>query len=1576
MITDLFSRLKEQNIHIEVKDNNLDVKAPSGVLTKDIIDEIKAHKKELIDFISKYSSQEITVIQKVEKQSQYQLSSSQIRIWAMCQSEEGNVAYNSIGGYVFEGDLNIEYLNEALQKVIHRHESLRTVFRENEKGEVFQLIKEVEAFDIVVEQEDLRNDKNAEETLNKDVKRESLLPFDLSNGPMLKTKLYQLEDAKWVFVYTIHHIIIDAWSMKVFISEILEFYNALKENRAHNLAPLRIQYKDYANYESQLLSGETYEELKSYWLKEFEGEVPVLNMPSDKKRPVIQTFNGASLDKVFDEKLTIKIEKLIKQSGATMFMGLTAMMNALFYKFSGQEDFVIGTPITGREHTDLHNQIGYYGNTLAIRMQFAKEDSFFEVLNQVKKQVLGAYEHQMFPFATLVKELQLKRDLSRNPLFDVQVIYGENENGKDQERLEGLEVTSYEFEEKLKTSRFDIVFSFYKENNCLALNVQYNIDVFSEELVQQITDHIEVIMSSIINDPDQRIEHLEYINADHKKAAIEISKGRSLPYDKAKTILDLFADQVEKQPDAIAVVYQNTILTYRQLDEKSTQLANYLLNNYDLKENDLVGLMINNSEDVLVSILGIQKTGAAYVPIDPTYPKERIKHIVKDASPKVLLTQSDYLFELDYYDGGIFAVDVQMEMIAGESLEKKNKLTPNNLAYVIYTSGSTGTSKGVLIDHKNLMHSTVARLETYKNVESFLLLSSISFDSSIAGIFGTIASGGKLVITSKLGGTAVDTIADLIYAEKVTHILTVPSYYKLLIEEVGNKQNTLKAVIVAGEECSKSLVALHYDANYLKDCLLYNEYGPTEGTVWCSYYCYTSDKEFIPSIGKPIANTSMYILNQNSSELVPYGVTGEICIAGNGVSQGYLNKPSLTQEKFIDNPFEPGTKLYRTGDLGKKYEDGNIAFLGRKDNQIKIRGYRLELGEVENSILDFEKIQGAIVLYENETLQAYIQTENDIKKEDLKDYLKTRLPLHAIPNDFIFLSEFPLLPNGKVDKNQLTNEAINRNERKINYIAPTGNKEQTLVAVFEEVLGKENISMQDDFFALGGDSIKAIQIISRLKQKGYTLTVQDIMQQATIQDMAERAENAALIIDQSQLIGIVPLTPIQQYFFENTTKGTHHYNQSVLLQSSTSISAEALEQVFHKMILHHDALRAFFYKKDDKWIQEIKNEAIAFQVQECKYDQHNFAAQCEQYQSSFDLENGPLFQAVLFRGETSNYLLLIAHHLVIDGVSWRIILEDLQTLYTQFSNGENLELPLKTHSLQYWQEKQLQYANSKQLEEEEKYWKSIQQATSSKTLELPRDYAFEGINCYGDFETEMFQLSVELTENLLTKSNQAYKTTINDVLITALGNALEVVFDKNEFVLQLEGHGRENIEEGIDITRTVGWFTTIYPVYLSMKNKDNDIDRLIEVKETLHRIPNHGIGYGILKYIKNSTLNVLPDISFNYLGDFDSGRTDADSAIFQFSGLDKGKDIDASTERTGSIDITGILVQGKLQIMVSYNKNYFSNTTIREFKNIYNQKLESLIHHLSGTEEGHLTPVDLTFKGLSMESLEALANSI
>jgi amino acid adenylation domain-containing protein/non-ribosomal peptide synthase protein (TIGR01720 family) len=1573
MVSDLYVKLKALNIKATVAEGKLNLQAPKGALTPVLVEEIKLHKAELIQLIDQYRQKREVFdhIENVPLQDSYPLSSSQYRLWILSQFGEGNVAYNVPGVYFFEGDLDKSALEQALQTMITRHESLRTVFKERADGEVRQMVQHPKDMNFRITEQDLSHESDPVESLEALLREEAFKPFDLMTGPLFRISLFQLEKQKWVFSYVIHHITIDAWSMDIFIKELMQLYNAYSLGANDPLVPLRIQYKDYVAWQQEQLSSDSFGKHRDYWLQQLAGTLPVLDLQGDKSRPALQTYNGASFTHRIDPVVTREVKALINEQGGTLFIGLLAMVHALLYRYAGQRDIIIGTPVAGRVHADLEDQIGYYGNTLAIRTKFSGADSYLQVLNKAKQVVLEAFEHQVYPFDLLVEELQLQRDMSRNPLFDVQVIVGqENRMGK-QQSLGNIRVSEYKKE--LKTSRFDVVFNFAEDRDALLLQVQYNNDIYSKESIQRIVAHLQQLMRAVTDGPDVPIRALNILSSEDEHQLLVSFNEKQFAYNHEHTILDLFAMQVAKQPDAVAVFFENEKLTYRELEQKADQLAHYLLSHHQVQPEEPVGIMVDRSEKMVIGILGILKAGGAYVPIDPEYPTARKAYIVKDTAIKLLLTQTDYLYDINYYEGAVFAMDVQLETLEDCTGGPALRIHPDQLAYVIYTSGSTGQPKGVMIPHASLMHATSARLNVYEDVTAFLLLSSISFDSSVAGIFGTLCSGGILAVTRKADVADISSVAAFIAEHEISHLLTVPSYYKLLLAELERKANKLKQVIVAGEVCPISLVEHHFASTTLQHCDFFNEYGPTECAVWSTFYKYDRRKEPVATIGRPIANAQVYILDQDGN-LAPVGVTGELFIGGGGLARGYLNQPALTSEKFVPHPFKKGALLYKTGDMGKWLPDGNIAFLGRKDDQVKINGYRIEPGEVEAALLKHPDVDEVIVMAKelgaaNLELVAYLSGAATLDSGVLQAHLNKFLPLYAVPSHFVQLKQLPRTPNGKVNKEALPHPAGAAMKTGVSYVAASLEMERELVSVLEEVFRKQPIGIADDFFMIGGDSIKSIQIASRLKQRGYTLTIQDILLYPVIKDMAERITVSVRTIDQGLVEGRLGLTPIHAAFFSEKWNQKHHYNQSVLLCSKKSLSEKGLRVALDKLVLHHDGLRMVFHKDGDTWTPENLGKAQSYGWEVIDdVTETSFIAHCERIQSSMDLEQGPLFKAVLFRGAEQDRLLLVAHHLIIDGVSWRILFEDLSQLYMQYTMGVSLSLPSKTDSFKYWYEKLSEYALSAALQQEDAYWSVIENAGNSP---LPLDHT-AGSNLSGDATVVSFALDEEMTARLLTQTYQAYRTDINDILITALGLALHEVFDLQQMMLQLEGHGRENIGAEVDVSRTVGWFTILYPVLIDLQQTDA-VRQLIAVKEALHRVPNKGIGYGALKYLAGKPYAAAPPVSFNYLGDFGSGVDGGNGEqLFEFSGEYKGKEMPDDMPRTTVLDASGIVISGQMRLSITYSRAQYDAATIDHLLATWQQLLEELTLLLAGEEQGQLTPIDLTYKGLSVEELQQM----
>jgi tyrocidine synthetase III len=1501
----------------------------------------------------------------VAEQDDYAVSSSQRRLWVLSQFGEANNAYNIPGAYVFEGELDREALTFAFNELIARHEILRTVFSEDSEGKTRQNIRTPEETGFEISFNDLRGLDNQQSRLEELVQSAFTEPFDLVHGPLLRAGLFQLANDKWVLSYVLHHIISDGWSMNILIKELLSVYNAKVSGHAYPLAPLRIQYKDYAAWQQQQLSGDALNEHKAYWLNQFEGELPVLELPADRARPIVKTYRGAVVSKTIPSAISTGINELSRQQGGTMFMGIMAAVNALLYRYTGQQDIIIGSPIAGRQHADLEDQIGFYVNTLALRARFNDTDSYTQLLQHIKQVTLNAYQHQVYPFDELVDALQLKRDVSRNPLFDVSVVLQNAGNAVEGQQFGSLSTNGYEGGEST-ISKFDLLFGFVETANGLQLSLEYNTDIFNKETVIRLTNHLEQLMTAIVAQPATAIAHLNYLGDEEKQHLLSMHASSAAAYPHDATIVSLFEEQVARTPDNTAVVFEGKTLTYTELNEKSNRLADYLRSNYNIQAEDLVGMKLERSLEMIIAIMAILKSGGAYVPIDPAYPQERIDYMIEDSRCKVVIDDEE-----------LAKFNAEESNYSSSNLIHVNK--PGDLAYVIYTSGTTGKPKGSLIEHRNVVRlfKTDKPLFDFTENDVWTMFHSYCFDFSVWEMYGALLFGGRVVVIPLL--TAKDPAAylEVLNREGVTVLNQTPSaFYNLIKEELEKQDATLKLryVIFGGEALSPGKL-VGFNKKYPSTELI-NMYGITETTVHVTYKKITSVEieNNSSNIGKPIPTLTCYVLDQYQ-QLCATGVPGELYVGGDGVCRGYLNREELTAKKFIENPFVEGERLYRSGDKATLLANGELEYGGRIDEQVKIRGFRIELGEIEAALQTAGGVESAVVVARENSdgekeLIAYVVGVVE-QTAVLRSHLGKTLPAYMIPAYFVQLDKIPLTSNGKIDKKNLPAPESSAMATGPEYVAPATETESILVSIYEDVLKRKPIGIREDFFALGGDSIKSIQIVSRIKQKGYSLAIQDILLYPAIEDLAKQVRSIARNADQSIIEGIVPLSPVQHYLFASENNNPEHFNQSVLLTSRERMSEDALRAALDKIVLHHDALRMAYTYTPEGWVQENKGSAQSYSFEVIEgADEAGFKAQCDRIQASMNLENGPLFKVALFRNPLqSDRLLLVAHHLVIDGVSWRILFEDLSALYQQAVSGAAISLPLKTDSFRYWQHKQVEYASSAALRKEDKYWSAIEAASIPS---LPVDKA-NGSNQVQDGATASFILNKDLTGRLLTQCHKAYHTDTNDILLTALGLALTDVFGIDKVLVKLEGHGRENIGADVDVTRTIGWFTTLYPVLLDMQYNPDITRQLIEVKESLHRVPNKGIGYGVLRYLSGKKYKLEPEITFNYLGDFGSGvNTATGEQLFEYSGDYRGQEMPGHRHRDAKLDVSGMVTDGSLRIAVTYSSQQYTASTIERITAAYKRQLQQLIETLSAEEDVHMSPVDFTYKGLSVEQLQKL----
>ncbi|MDB5024425.1 MAG: Long-chain-fatty-acid--CoA ligase, partial [Mucilaginibacter sp.] len=1224
----------------------------------------------------------------VPEQPDYELSSAQRRLWVLNQFDATENAYNIPYVIVLKGHLDKAALKNAFIAMISRHEILRTVFKEDKEGNPRQQIINAGAYTFKLEETDLRNTANQQFILNNLVDQQTSGSFNLSEGPLLRCHLAQLEEDRYVLVMVHHHILSDGWSMDVFRKEWCAFYNACLEGNDPKLPLLKIQYKDYAAWHNHQLESDDIILHKDYWLKQFEGEIPILELPADKERPAIKTFNGASLTATIDHQVLEQLNKTGKALGGTLFMSLLACVNALLYRYTGQQDIVIGSPIAGREHPDLEDQIGFYINTLALRTRFNGAESYEHLFQQIREVTLSAYEHQLYPYDELVDALKLPRNINRNPLFDVMVVL---QNSMDQDAeftLNGLQTSVYDKGEH-RIAKFDINFIFSESKKGLDLFLEYNTDIYSTEQINRMLKHFENIMASVVGDPKQSLAGIDFLTKKEKQQLLQGLNNTAAEYPKDKTMVDLFEEQVKRTPGNIAVIFEDTELSYQELNILSNQFGDYLRKTYQVKPDDLVGIKLERSQWMIVTILAILKAGGAYVPIAPDYPQERINYLLRDSACKVLIDEQ----ELEKF-----------KRVRNKYNQKNQRagLQPHHLAYCIYTSGSTGNPKGCLLQHTGLVNRLEWMQKAYPLTANDVILqkTTFSFDVSVWELLWWAIQGASVCMLQPGGEKSPEVIIDTVEKYKATVIHFVPSMLSVFLEYLENDKakldqlKGLKQVFTSGEALTLSQ-AERFNELFPNTSLM-NLYGPTEASIDVTYFdCKKETLKGIVPIGKPIDNTQIYILDK-FRKLLPVGAAGEICIGGVGLARGYLKRPELTAEKFIENPFIKGERIYRTGDLGRWRPDGNIEYLGRIDDQVKIRGFRIELDEISSVLEKHSKVKDAVVIAraingQDKELIAY--TTGKAEAAELREYLKEQLPAYMIPGYYVHLETIPLTGNGKANRKALP-LPDSSGIRDAAYVAPSTDIEKALVKIWSEVLGrpKETISVKSDFFDMGGHSIKAIRLLGLIhKELGVKLLLKELFSESRIEQQAVAIANKELKI--YEIIEVIQEQPDyklssaqRRLWILNHFEGAQSaYNIPYIILLEGHLNKAALKKAFKAMASRHEILRTVF--KEDKTGTPrqhiISAEAYPFKLKETDLrgtaKRESILNQLVNQESfdSFDFIEGPLWRCHLVQLEEDRYVLMMVHHHIIsDGWSMDVFRKEWCAFYNACLEGNDPKLPL------------------------------------------------------------------------------------------------------------------------------------------------------------------------------------------------------------------------------------------------------------------------------------------------------------
>ncbi|WBW96388.1 non-ribosomal peptide synthetase [Oceanirhabdus sp. W0125-5] len=1340
-------------------------------------------------------------IDSTEEKDYYEVSSAQKRMYLQYKFNTESTGYNMPCAIEIEGKLVKEKVQKAINELIKRHESLRTSF-EVIDGQIVQKINK--DIDFNIDFIEYTTETNINEAINNFVR-----PFDLSNSTLLRMGLMKIQEDKHIIIFDIHHIISDGVSSGILIKEFIQLY------KGEILSPLRVQYKDYAQWQNEFFKSEKYNTQKEYWENVFQGETPILNINTDYQRPAIQSFEGDRFEFEIDEELSWTLKMLAKETDSTLYMVLLAVYNILLNKYTGQQDIVIGSPIAGRRHAELQNILGMFVNMLSIRSYPSGKKSFMQLLDEIKENTLKAYDNQDYQYEDLVEALNLSKDMSRNPLFDV--VFSLSNFDEETIELDDLKFTNIKMENKI--SKFDLTLDAYEKENRIVFSFEYATDLFKKQTIQRLSNYYVNILRQITKNPLINILDIEIFTEEEKKKILFDFNDTRMDYDREKTIHELFMEQVEKTPDEIAIVYEHKSITYKELNEKTNQLAE-LLREHDVRRDEIIGIMAERSIDMIIGILSVLKAGGAYMPIDPEYPIGRIQYMLSDSNSRILLTHNNFQDNIEY-NGQI--IDISDENIYRRDVKKLENINKSeDLLYVMYTSGSTGNPKGVMLQHKGVVNIS----KWYKDMFSIeknkriIHMANVSFDASIVEIFPFLIYGGTLYIVRKEIALNKKEFINFIDKNNINIAQFVPMTLKELLSD-ASKPKSLNKVLVAGDCLEDSLKDKILSQGYD----LSNHYGPTEGTVDSIA---TKCEKGITTIGKPIYNTRVYILDKDD-KLCPIGASGELCVAGDGLARGYLNKPELTEEKFVENPFSLGEKMYRTGDLACWESDGNITFQGRIDHQVKIRGYRIELEEIETQLLKHNDIKEAVVIDKVDSngakyLCAYIVARTKLLIPELKEHISNDLPGYMVPSRFVQMEKMPITTSGKVDRKALPHPE-NDIDTGTEYVPPTNLIEKKLIKIWQEVLDVKNIGINHNFFELGGHSINATVLVSRIHEElNIEVPFSEIYKSPTIKRLSKYIKKS-----QEKEYTSIPKLPEMEYYPISSAQNRIYimwqldmkstaYNVPLGLILEGDLNKVKFEEAINKIVKRHEVLRTSFKIVDGEPMQRIHSN-IDVNIEYRETEENNIKAIAEQFIKPFDLEKAPLMRVALIKYAHKKHLLLFdMHHIITDGISTNILSKEFTSAY---EGRELQDLRIQYKDYASWNN---EFIRSQAMMNIRDYW--MNKLNDFAKTELPRSTYINNGQVFGKV------IQSELDTEIYEKMNDfciRYGITKSTFMLAIFKIILMKICNQNDITIGVPVAGRKHK----DLENIMGVFLNVLLVRTNIDKNDTFGDYLQIVNNNL-----------------------------------------------------------------------------------------------------------------------------------------------
>ncbi|ELB88764.1 non-ribosomal peptide synthetase, partial [Rhodococcus wratislaviensis IFP 2016] len=1561
------------------------------------------------------------------------VSLAQKRMWFLNQFDTSSAAYNIPLAVRLTGHLDVESLRAAVTDVFVRHESLRTVFPSHD-GEPTQVVLSPGQWTPNLEIVEV-----SEHELRGHIAGLATAGFDVTADVPMRSALFALAPDDHVLVIVVHHICADGFSLTPLARDVMTAYAARIAGSAPQWNPLSVQYADYTLWQLQLLGDESdAESLISqqlrYWTDQLADLPELLQLPTDRARPVQQSFRGAQVDFTIPADVHRALAALARKHNSTMFMAVHAALSVLLSALSSTEDIAVGTPIAGRGDAALDDMVGMFVNTLVLRSAVDPAEGFGALMDQVRATDLAAFHHSDLPFERLVDVLAPERSTAHSPLFQALLEFRNNETP----RLELPELTAAAVDFDLEVAKFDLQLSVEEGFDAdgvasgIAASFIFATDLFDAGTVRTFADRFLRILGAVTSDPHAPVGDIVITDAAERSAMATEWNTAGLDAG-TDTLADRFAQSVARFPGATAVTSEDVALTYAELDARSNRLARLLIAQ-GVGPEMLVAVALPRTCDLIIALLAVIKTGGGYLPVDITYPADRLAFVFEDAAPNCVITTTGDVSALPDSETPAILLDdpettADLVHQSPATITDADRVTPldsSSVAYVIYTSGSTGRPKGVVVSHRNVLtlFANTQPLYGFDENDVWTMFHSYAFDFSVWELWGPLLYGGRLVVVDYYTARSPEMFHELLRNEQVTVLNQTPTAFYQLAEtdrivseiDVNAAALALRYVIFGGEALDLGQLGRWYSRHDDSAPTLVNMYGITETTVHVSYLAL--DREFAESasasvIGRGIAGLHVHVLDRRLHP-VPPGTIGEMYVSGDQVTRGYLGRAGLSSTRFVADPLRPGARMYRTGDLARWNTDGQLEYLGRSDFQVKIRGFRIELGEIESALLRYRGIAQAVVLTRDDghgghRLIGYVVPESGatVEVSSALEFVGTQLTSYMVPATLVVLDALPLTSNGKLDRRALPEPDFGA--RVSTGRAPATEMETVLAGLFAEVLGLESVGVDDSFFALGGDSIMSIQLVARAKAAGVVLTPRDVFEAKTVAALAEAASwaGAADVVVLDELpgggIGEMPITPITAWLLERGGD-FRRYTQTALLSLPAAADETLLKRTIAAVVDHHDMLRARLLGAEPQWRIEVQAvgavdvDDVLHRVEVASVVGSGFAEtatrELDAAAGRLDPEAGVMLQMVWFdAGDEGGRLLVVAHHLVVDGVSWRILVPDLATAWAQVSSGQEPVLEPVGTSMRRWSHGLVEATRDRA--DEIELWRRVLEADDPLIGSRPLDAA---IDVAGTVEKVTVEVPADVTDALLTRVPEAYHGGVNDGLLTALALALAQWRRTHgdftrESLVSLEGHGREDqVLPGADLGRTVGWFTAMFPVRLDLSGIDLDDafaggkaagSAIKAIKEQLLAIPDHGIGYGMLRYLDPESADQLralakPQVTFNYLGRL-GGATSTDIHGHAWVPVTDTKldDIPASDIPVASaLDINAVTGTGadgnRLRATWAFATGVLTPSEVRTLADLWVQALTALTTHVARPDAGGVTPSDLDLVTLDQDAIDRL----